>query len=175
MYSNLNEILDFINNNKKKYLYFLSKMDSFPSVCDYSSYILGAYLSDKFNIEPIYVEGDYQVNDNSHCWLEIDNIIIDFTACQFSMCESLDNEEFSVEGLNEVEGCNSSFSQNEEQLYKMLIEDNNLSVIIEEEDELYDEYLYLGEYNIANKYLNIAKKSKTFDEYLDMIKEVPLL
>lgn len=153
MYNNLNEILKFVNDNSKKYLYFLSQMATFPSVCDYSSYILGAYLSEKFNIEPIYVEGDYEVNDNSHCWLEIDSIIIDFTACQF-----LYDEEFSVEGLNE------------EQLYKMLIKDNNLSIIVKEEDELYDEYLYLGDYNIDKSYLDLAKESCDFDDYLNKIK-----
>lgn len=161
MYNNIKEILGFIKDNSKDYLLFLSELGGFPSVCDYSSMILGAYLSERFDIEPIYMEGDYEVNDNFHCWLDIDNIIIDFTACQFKYNEDeLEIMEETVKGLNK------------EELYKKLIIDNKLSIIIEEEDELYDEYNCLGDTSIEKEYLECAKEYSDFKEYLINAKKI---
>lgn len=84
----LDNITNFIKLNKDKYIDLLKEINGYPSVCDYSSMIIGAYLSTKFNIEPTYISGEFLLNDDDeegdiHNWLNINGIIIDFTINQF--------------------------------------------------------------------------------------------
>lgn len=151
----MEKVINFITENQRTYIYFLSKLKGFPFVCDYSSYILGAYLSTKFDIEPVYTEGDYEEDDNAHCWLSINDIIIDFTLSQFLV------EKMSKKKVK---------SMSEEELYRYLITDMNIPTIIKDGDDLYCKFLTLGEYEIEDEFINCAKESSSFKEYLSAIK-----
>lgn len=77
----INNVIKFIEQNSKLYLNFLKKMSSYPSVCDYSSMILGAYISTYFDIDINCVDGEY--DEDIHWWLGLGDYIIDFTLNQF--------------------------------------------------------------------------------------------
>lgn len=83
----LDKLINFINKNSNMYFNFIKQIDGFPSVCDYSSMILGAYLNKIFNTGSTYISGDFNINNEDegeiHNWLNIDGIIIDFTLSQF--------------------------------------------------------------------------------------------
>ena len=83
----LDKLINFIEEKSDIYTEFLKRMNTYPSVCDYSSMILGAYLNKIFNIGSTYISGDFNINNEDegeiHNWLNIDGIIIDFTLSQF--------------------------------------------------------------------------------------------
>lgn len=83
----LDKLINFIDENSNMYLNFIKQIDGFPSVCDYSSMILGAYLNKIFNTGSTYISGDFIIDNEEegeiHNWLNINGIIIDFTLSQF--------------------------------------------------------------------------------------------
>lgn len=50
--------------------------------CAISSYVLWKVLK-KSGIESNFIQGDFEFEWNAHCWVEIENIIVDITATQF--------------------------------------------------------------------------------------------
>lgn len=88
------EVMEFLKDNKFKYLEFLSQIDGFPYVCDISSTILNIYLYKRFGLKSYHIEGDY--NDDIHFWLQLPNTdtIVDFVDFQFDdkLCELPVNE-----------------------------------------------------------------------------------
>lgn len=83
----LDKLINFIEEKSDIYTKFLKEMNTYPSVCDYSSMILGAYLNKIFNTDSFYISGDsiidYENEGEIHNWLNINGIIIDFTLSQF--------------------------------------------------------------------------------------------
>ena len=146
------EILAFIEENKEIYLEFLTNFNGFPYICDYSSEILGAYLSSKFNTEIYMIEGNFDYNEDlGHYWIEIDNTIVDFTLSQF----------FISSKAYEV-------AINDNLLYK-LIENTTPFPLIN--DKIWkDRYEYLDEISLSQELIDIANLSNSFNEYLNNVK-----
>lgn len=77
------EVKKFIEENKFKYLEFLSQIEGFPYVCDISSTIMDVYLYKRFGLSLSHIDGDY--NDDIHFWLQFnDDTILDFVGFQFN-------------------------------------------------------------------------------------------
>lgn len=144
----LKNVVKFIEENSNEYLEFLKKMSSFPFVCDYSSMVLGAYLNKLFNTDTYYVDGEYSKGDEAgetHCWLEIDDTIIDFTLVQFS---SYSKEEVDID----------------------LLKGSNIHYIIDKNKSYYyKNYTEFGFNEIPDIYKNIANDSDSFEIYLSKI------
>lgn len=83
--NNQKDCLKFIEEHKMEYLKFLcSNIDGYPFVCDYSSQILIAFLSEKFNLDCDITCGSLDGDDEmAHYWIEVGPIKVDFTICQF--------------------------------------------------------------------------------------------
>lgn len=149
------KILKFIEENKYMYLNFLTTFeDCFPYVCDYSSEILAGYLHAKYNFPPEICEGSLDGDDClGHFWIELDDIKIDFTLCQFATTkEKLTN------------------SIKNESIYT-LIEELVPFPIITNDNIWYDRLEYLDYVSINKEIINIANNSNDFITYLNNIKQ----
>ena len=62
--------------------------EKFPdATCGNTSEMLGYHLSKRFGLDVTYEAGDrYGPDWGSHAWLEVGNVIIDLTCCQFEDC-----------------------------------------------------------------------------------------
>lgn len=73
--------------------------------CSFGSYLLSKVLQ-KNGYDAYFVEGEY--DDNFHCWVELDNVIIDITATQFGdlpkvyITETDDNYYINTYGIKAV-------------------------------------------------------------------------
>lgn len=169
MKNNIKEILKFVEENKFEYLKFLCEnFEGFPFVCDYSSQILMAYLSQNYNISPDIVQGSIDGNDDyGHYWIEIGDIKIDFTLCQFAK----DNQEilFSEEGESIFSGKGKENRYN--YVYSNLIEGKVPFPFISDDNVWYDSLDYCTEEYVPDVLIDFAKKNKEdFKEYLNSVK-----
>lgn len=171
MKNNSKDILKFVEKNKFTYLEFLCEnFDGFPFVCDYSSQILMAYLSQLYDVPSDIVYGCIEGDDEkSHYWIEIGDVKVDFTLCQFAE----DNQTI----LYSNEGENIFFKKGTDYGYKWvydnLIKDKVPFPFILEDNIWYDKLDYCTEEAIPNVLIDLARKNKNnFYEYLNSTKKL---
>lgn len=153
------ELIKFLNENMEIFGKFLIQNKYFPYVCDTSSQVLGAYINE--NIEKInIIEGYYENSDFFHVFLLRENgEIIDFTLCQFFDEEESIKESFFVDEYLDV-GFSKSFRED-------ILEKYQLPLIIEEDDELYDNYYQEKEIRFHDYLILLARENNCFSKYLE--------
>lgn len=157
--------LSFIEENKMKYFEFITNLPGFPFVCDYSSDILMAYLSENYDIDAVTVVGDMFGDENkSHHWINIDGTIIDFTLCQFPLHEKYPSYDKMTKYVKKLK------KQGAENLHKELVSDIVPFPIIEEGNIWWEAYEFGYEEWVDKNLISIANKNKgNFNEYLKQI------
>lgn len=158
----------FIDQNKEKYMTFLTTLPGFPSVCDYASDILGAYLHVHFGESDAYMTGylleeeipeaeleeidDFDDLGECHSWGFLNsNIIVDFTACQFF-------------GVNR-----SMIQPADSDAYNKYTVKYNLSVLLTDTHPERLKYITYGPTSIDESLIKCARENSSFDDYLKSI------
>lgn len=145
----IKDAINFVKENSWLFYNYLNKLEQFPYVCDISSLILGGYLKYKYpeiRADIKIIDGFYGNDLERHWWIDIGEYKIDFTVIQFYQKGFLDRK--------------SCY----ELKVPYLIDKYTHSNIYKYYD--YDSYS-INDY--IDDYIDIAKSSKSFNEYLEEV------
>lgn len=142
-------MIQFIKDNYKTILKFCQQQYSdYPEVCDRAVRILAIYLKSKYHMNQIYMCcGNYKLR--YHWWIEINNKIIDITKFQFTCTDKEFNDrKFNLD-------------------FNIIAKDvNNYDLKFKIKTKFCGKY-----FSNYKQLIKIANKSKSLEEYLDLIKK----
>ena len=145
----IKDVINFVKENSELFYNYLNKLEQFPYVCDTSSFILGGYLKYKYpeiRADIKIIDGFYGNDLERHWWIDIGEYKIDFTVIQFHQREVPDKEFYC-----ELKAPYLIDKYTHPNIYK---------------DYDYDSYSIDDD---IDDYIDIAKLSKSFDEYLEEV------